>query len=59
MRLRKGEQRLDAIQFNFSLAPGSRIRAAFRVSINDYNGVQTPQLMIEHFESVEREPAKR
>ena len=48
MRLRKGEQRLDAIQFNFSTAPGARIRAAYRLAINDYNGVQTPQLMIEH-----------
>ena len=52
MRLRKGEQRLDAIQFNFSTSPGSRIRAAFRVSINDYNGVQTPQLMVEHVENL-------
>lgn len=48
LRLRKGEQRLEAIQFNFSQAPGNRIRAAYRLSINDYNGVQTPQLMIEH-----------
>jgi len=49
MRLRKGETRLDAIQFNFSEAPGNTIRAAYRLAINDYNGVQTPQLMIEHF----------
>jgi len=48
MRLRKGELRLDAIQFNFSESPSSRIRAAYRLAINDYNGVQTPQLMIEH-----------
>jgi len=48
MRLRKGEQRLDAIQFNFSEAPGNTMRAAYRLAINDYNGVQTPQLMIEH-----------
>ena len=52
MRLRKGEQRLDAIQFNFSEAPGGRIRAAYRLAINDYNGVQTPQLMIEHIEDI-------
>ncbi|MEO8409213.1 MAG: single-stranded-DNA-specific exonuclease RecJ [Propionivibrio sp.] len=51
MRLRKGEQRLDAIQFNFSISPGNRIRAAYRLAINDYNGVQTPQLMIEHIEN--------
>ena len=55
MRLRKGEQRLDAIQFNFSEAPGASIRAAYRLSINDYNGVQTPQLMIEHIENVSRQ----
>lgn len=48
MRLRKGELRLDAIQFNFNEAPSTRIRAAYRLAINDYNGVQTPQLMIEH-----------
>jgi len=52
MRLRKGEQRLDAIQFNFSESPGGTIRAAYRLSINDYNGVQTPQLMIEHIENI-------
>ncbi|MEF8700006.1 MAG: single-stranded-DNA-specific exonuclease RecJ [Candidatus Accumulibacter sp. UW20] len=48
LRLRKGMQTLDAIQFNFDQAPGSTIRAAYRLAINDYNGVQTPQLMIEH-----------
>jgi single-stranded-DNA-specific exonuclease len=50
MRLRKGTQRLDAIQFNFSQAPGGSVRAAYRLAINDYHGVQTPQLMIEHLE---------
>lgn len=53
LRLRKGEQRLDAIQFNFCEPPGRRIRAAYTLSINDYNGVQTPQLMIEAFENIE------
>jgi single-stranded-DNA-specific exonuclease len=52
MRLRKGEQRFDAIHFNFSAAPGEAIRAAYRLSINDYNGVQTPQLMIEYCENL-------
>ena len=53
LRLRKGAQRLDAIQFNFADAPGNTIRAAYRLAINDYNGVQTPQLMIEHIQRVE------
>ena len=49
LRGRRGEQRLDAIWFNFSAAPsGNTVRAAYRLAINDYNGVQTPQLMIEH-----------
>ena len=48
LRLRRGEQRLDAIWFNFSAAPGATVRAAYRLAINDFNGVQTPQLMIEH-----------
>ena len=50
LRLRRGEQRLDAIWFNFSATPGNTTRAAYRLSINDYNGVQTPQLMIEYLE---------
>ena len=52
MRLRKGETRIEAIQFNFSESPGTSIRAAYRLAINEYNGVQTPQLMIEHFENI-------
>ena len=57
LRLRKDDLRLDAIQFNFSTAPsGNRVRAAYRLAINDFNGVQTPQLMLEHIEDVTRAP---
>ncbi|MBK5914793.1 single-stranded-DNA-specific exonuclease RecJ [Rhodocyclus purpureus] len=50
LRLRKGNQRFDAIRFNATESPeGDRIRAAFRLSINDFNGVQSTQLMIEGF----------
>ena len=52
LRLRKGTQQLDAIQFNFPQAPSGTIRAAYRLAINDFNGVQTPQLMIEYIENV-------
>ena len=51
MVLRKGGQRFDAIQFNFNEAPGSTIHAVYRLGINDFNGVQTPQLLIEHLEN--------
>ena len=54
LRLRKGEQRLDAIQFNFIEAPGNTINAAYRLAVNEYQGVQTPQLMIEYIETVEK-----
>ena len=53
LKLQKGSQRFDAIQFNFadgfaSAAP-DRIHAAFRVDINEWNGNQTVQLLVEHF----------
>ena len=55
LKLQKGKQRFDAIQFNFAdgLANGvpGRIRAAFRVDINEWNGTQTVQLLLEHFEA--------
>jgi single-stranded-DNA-specific exonuclease len=48
LRLRKGNTRIDAIQFNFSQQPGHVTRVAYRLSINEYMGVETPQLMVEH-----------
>ncbi len=50
LRLRKGNARYDAIQFNFATPPGNRTRAAYRLAINEYMGVETPQLMVEHLE---------
>ncbi|MDE2441136.1 MAG: single-stranded-DNA-specific exonuclease RecJ [Betaproteobacteria bacterium] len=50
LRLRKGNSRIDAIQFNFSTQPGGRTRAAYRLAINEYMGVENPQLMVEYLE---------
>jgi len=50
LRLRKGNSRIDAIQFNFSTQPGNRTRAAYRLAVNEYMGVENPQLLIEHLE---------
>jgi len=50
LRLRKDNTRIDAIQFNFTTQPGNRTRAAFRLAINEYMGVENPQLMLEHLE---------
>jgi single-stranded-DNA-specific exonuclease len=53
LRLRLGNLRFDAIQFNFSTTPGHEVHAAYRLAINDVNGVQSVQLMIEHLASPE------
>ncbi|WIM06552.1 MAG: single-stranded-DNA-specific exonuclease RecJ [Candidatus Nitricoxidivorans perseverans] len=50
LTLKKGDARFDAIRFNFADAPADRIRAAFRLDINEWNGVSNVQLMLEHFE---------
>ncbi|MEK7435603.1 MAG: single-stranded-DNA-specific exonuclease RecJ [Pseudomonadota bacterium] len=52
LRLQKDGLSFDAIRFN-SLAPaGSAIRAAYRLAVNEYNGVQSVQLIVEDWESV-------
>ena len=50
LKLRKGNTRIEAIQFNFSTQPGNTTRAAFRLAINEYMGVESPQLMVEYLE---------
>ena len=50
LRLRKGSTRIDAIQFNFATQPGQHTRAAYRLAINEYMGVESTQLMVEHLE---------
>ncbi len=51
LRLGKGNSRtIDAIQFNFADPARQRTRAAYRLAINDYMGVESPQLMIEHLD---------
>ncbi|MDR0380062.1 MAG: single-stranded-DNA-specific exonuclease RecJ [Candidatus Accumulibacter sp.] len=54
LRLRKGASIVDAIHFNFSRAPGAIIRAVYRLMVNEYNGTESPQLIIEHFEDAEK-----
>ena len=51
LRLQKDGKTFDAIRFN-SLAPaGAAIRAAFRLAVNEYNGVQSVQLIVEEWEN--------
>ncbi|NTV10002.1 MAG: single-stranded-DNA-specific exonuclease RecJ [Zoogloea sp.] len=50
LQLRKGNARLDAIQFNFAESATENIHAAFKLAVNEYQGVASVQLMLEHFE---------
>jgi len=48
LSLRKDGQRLEAMRFN-SLDPmPARVRAAYRLSVNEFNGLKTVQLTLEH-----------
>lgn len=51
LQLRKGNTRIDAILFNHAEPAAAQIRAAFRLAVNEYNGVAGIQLMLEHFEA--------
>ncbi|WP_415034799.1 single-stranded-DNA-specific exonuclease RecJ [Azonexus sp.] len=52
LTLRKGAQCFEAIQFNFNQPAQDRTRAVFQVQINEYQGVENPQLRIEHLENL-------
>lgn len=51
LRLRKGREVFDAIQFNFAENAPARIHAAYRLAVNEYNGQSKIQLMLDHFEA--------
>ena len=51
LALRKGSARYNAIFFNHAESAPATIRAAYRLAVNEYNGVSSVQLMIEHFEA--------
>jgi len=50
LRLRKDGRRLEAMRFN-SLEPlPSRVRAAYRLGVNEFNGLKRPQITFENVE---------
>ncbi len=52
LKLSRGGRPVEAMRFN-SLDPlPSRMRAAYRLSVNEFNGAQTLQLVIEHWEKI-------
>jgi single-stranded-DNA-specific exonuclease len=50
LTLRKGAARFDAIQFNFADSVPADVRAAYRLAVNDFNGLSSVQLVLEHIE---------
>ena len=51
LRLVKEGRRLEAMRFN-SLDPlPSRVRAAYRIAVNEFNGLKSVQLTLEHVET--------
>ncbi|HKX37538.1 MAG TPA: DHHA1 domain-containing protein, partial [Burkholderiales bacterium] len=51
LKLLQGGRRIEAMRFN-SLEPlPPRFRAAYRLSVNEYNGLQTAQVNLEHVET--------
>lgn len=50
LQLSKNGARYDAIRFNFAEGAPTEIHAAYRLAPNEFNGVTSLQLMLEHFE---------
>ena len=48
LRLRKGGLRLEAMRFNSLESMPARVLAAYRLSVNEFNGLKTVQLNLEH-----------
>jgi single-stranded-DNA-specific exonuclease len=52
LTLKKGAARFDAIRFNHAEGAPDRIRAVFRLDINEWQGEANVQLLLEHFEAM-------
>ncbi len=50
LTLRKGAARFEAIQFNFAESVPPSVRAAYRLAVNEFNGLASVQLVLEHIE---------
>ncbi len=48
--LRKNAARYDAIRFNSAEAAPPEVRAAYRLEVNEFNGLASAQLVLEHLE---------
>ncbi len=50
LTLRKGAAHFEAIQFNFAESAPPIVRAAYRLAVNEFNGMASVQLVLEHIE---------
>ena len=50
LKLRKGNALIDAIQFNNAQPAPATAKMAYRLHINEFNGIASPQLVVEHIE---------
>jgi single-stranded-DNA-specific exonuclease len=50
LTLRQGGARFDAIRFNCADPAPARVQAAYKLDVNDWNGLASLQLLIEHLE---------
>ena len=50
LTLRKNGARIQGIRFNHAEPAPERIRVAYRLSVNEFNGVANVEVMVEHFE---------
>ncbi len=50
LTLRKGAAHFEAIQFNFADSVPANVRAAYRLAVNEFNGLSSVQLVLEHIE---------
>jgi len=50
LRLLKDGRRIEAMRFGSAEPLASSVRAAYRLAVNDFNGVKSVQLTLEHFE---------
>jgi len=51
LRLARGGRTVEAMRFNALDPLPSSVRAAYRLSVNEFNGMQNLQLVIEHWEA--------
>jgi len=51
LRLARGGRTVEAMRFNALDPLPSRVRAAYKLAVNEFNGMQNLQLVIEHWEA--------